>query len=188
MSLKIFTPINDDRFFMGGLDNSILQDIPTYEVDEYRLMYPIIQLRLAHKFSINMQEEITEFITSVSPLLQVDVPAVIDLICFYYNDIDPVISVADEFVDNQKVEEIFNTLVQLHYDTETAQQLLEAQIAVLTDAMRPFIEVITGVLSRVGVPAIYNYGSCYRLSNIDSVYNVFFTIRHPDNVDEELNG
>lgn len=188
MNSKRYIPINDDRFFIGGLDSLIMQSIPTYEEEEYRVLYPEIQRRLFNTFSINMQEAIVEFITTVSPLLHVDIKDVIDLACFYYNDMDSVVSIVDEFVDEKTTNDILNELILAHYDVQAANQLLEAQIAMLTDALRPFIDLITGVLSRAGVPAIFNYGSCYRLFNIDDSYNVYFTIRNPDSVYEELFG
>ena len=59
---------------------------------------------------------------------------------------------------------------------------------VLSGALTTFIGIIIGMLTRARIPAITEYGCCYRLENIDDFGNVFFRLRNPSQVFADLNG
>lgn len=181
-----FVPINDDRFFLSPLDTRLLMDVPFYTEEEYTKSFNGVCLRYPHIFSINLHNEIVEFVTSVSPLLSISVATIIDAACFYYRDLDAGFNVVDDLVSKEKMDAILHTLMLEHYDLETANILLDAQLALLLESSRKMINVVEGIMSRMNVPAILTFGSIYRLDKVDNNNTVYFIRRTPEQVYDEL--
>lgn len=184
----MFIPVTDNRYFTLGVDNLLLEQVSVYTADEYELAYPLISSSMPNIFSANLRDEIELFVTSAPPAFKVPIDDLISLSCYYYNDWESVNAVTDDVIKAEAVENLRKSLLRASYDSVTADEMLQEQIAMLTEALQRFIGVIVGVLSRAGVPAIMDYGSCYRLSNLDNIGNVYFTIRTPSSVYVELDG
>lgn len=184
----MYVHIGDDRYFTSGTDNVILQEIELYDSDQYEREYPRISSTMPEIFCVNLQDEILRFMTTASPQFEIDIEDVIDLACYYYCDWDAVVAVTDEFVNDYVLDKVRKSLVLAQYDVKTAEDMLQDLIVMLGEALKHFIGIIIGVLSRAGVPAIMDYGSCYRMKYIDNFNNIFFQLRNPPQVYDEISG
>lgn len=185
---RSFPPVMDDRYFTLGTDNNILQNVLLYEATQYEQAYPGLCFSKPEMFSINLQDEIAHFITKAPPMFEVNVDCVIELACYYYCDWDSVVAVTDEFIHADVLNKVRTNLISAQYDLAHAEELLQDHIVMLSEALQRFIGVIIGVLSRMGAPAIMDYGSCYRLENITDNGDVYFRLRNPTQVYAELEG
>lgn len=186
--VKMSVPITDNRYFTLGVDEELSTKIEAYDPEVYEREYPRISTQLPEMFSINLKGEMEVFITSSPPQFEVTVNRAIDLACYYYSDWDTMVVVMDEFIHTEvfhKAEK--DTLAARHASPEAAARLEEAMIA-LSEALTAFVGVIIGMLTRARIPAITEYGCCYRLENIDDYGNVFFRLRNPSQVYADLNG
>lgn len=180
-------PITDDRLFTKPADTNVFTNTPFYTAEEYEYEYPVMLLGMPNIFSINLQDDIIEFMTSTPPAFTVNMHEVIDFACFYYSDWDTAhMAVMDEFIEVNALDEIRQHLVRACYDYATAEKELQRQIDMLSEALRKFITTVLSVLARANVPAIMDFGSCYRLENIDDWGNVFFKIQPPDRIFDEI--
>ncbi|BAW19132.1 hypothetical protein [Ralstonia phage RP31] len=175
-------PIGDDRYFMQGVDNLLLSEIPVYSDDEYELRWPLIQLSYPQLFSINMLGEMDTFLTSMPQQFEVEIEEAIDLACFYYCDWDSVVAITDEFLNEAIIEEARVGLIRNLGCAVTAETALQDSMAMLTTALQTFLNSIIGVLSRTGAPAIQDYGCIYRLDHIDDFGNVYFRMMNPSQI------
>lgn len=181
-------PVQDDRYFTAGTDNVILQNIPLYDAEQYEQIYPFLFAVKPEIFSINLRQELGQFIASAPPMFGVNADCVIELACYYYCDWDSVVAVTDEFIQADVINKVRDSLIAAHYDVAYAENMLQEYISVLSQALTQFIGVVIGVLSRMGAPAIMDYGCCYRLEQIDDNGNVYFRLRNPTVVYAELEG
>lgn len=176
----------EDRYFMRGIDHSLLEEVSTYTEYEYEFRYPLIQMSMPQLFSINMLDELNKFMTSVPPHFDVEVEEVIDQACYYYCDWDSVVAVTDEFLNTAIIEEVRVALVQNYESTVRADNVLQDSIAILSSALQTLIAAVIGVLARIGAPAITDYGCCYRLHRIDNSGNVYFNLMNPSQIFQYL--
>lgn len=181
-----FIPIKDDRYFLQKLNTKLLMNVPLYNEEEYTKSFPALCLKYPLIFSINLQEAVVEFNTTVSPLLEVTINTILDSACFYYGDLDAGFNILDDLVSKEKMESIVKYLMVENYDLRTAEELLEAQTALLLECSRKVINIVEGIMSLMNVPAILNFGSIYRLDRIDNNYTVYFIRRTPEQVYDEL--
>lgn len=184
----MYIPVSDDRYFTSGTDNNLLQEIPLYEPEQYEEIYAKLSTIMPEMFSINLKEEIMEFTTTAPIQFEIAVDHVIDLACYYYCDWDSVVAVTDEFLHAEIKNKVMRSLTLAHYDTASADAMMQDLIVMLSEALQKFINAIIGVLSRTSAPAIMEYGCCYRLNNIDHFGNVFFILKNPTQVYSELEG
>jgi hypothetical protein len=183
----MFVPILDDRLFTKPADTNLFTSTPFHTAEEYEQEYPLLLMRGPELFSINLQDDLIEFITSVPPGFKADIHEVIDFACFYYSDWDTAhMAVLDEFIEANALDEIRRNMMIAHYDFFTAEKELQRQIDMLSDALRKFVNVILGMLARANVPAIMDFGSCYRLFKVDDFGNVFFRLENPTRVYDEV--
>ena len=175
-------PITDNRYFTLGVDDALAQEVPCYDSEEYESAFPSLATVLPEMFSLNLKSELEVFLTSSPPQFEVTADRAIDLACYYYSDWETMGVVIDEFIHTevfQKAEK--DMLAVRHLHPEAAAHLDEAMI-ILSGALTTFIGVIIGMLTRARVPAITEYGCCYRLENIDDFGNVYFRLRNPSQV------
>lgn len=170
----------ETRFFTLGVDDKILQSTGFYNDEEYEAIYPFISNNMPEMFSINLREQIIQFGTTRPPQFNISVQEVIDLACYYYSDTDSIRAVTDEFVDDQALAVIRLQLTKTHADPRTVERILHSQIEMLGEAIKDVISVVISTLSRFGVAAVEDFGSVYRLTNIDDIGNAFFQLQSPD--------
>lgn len=178
----MYVTINDDRLHTLGVDNNLLTSVPFYEDCEYEQMYPLLSVTLPEMFSVNLRDAIGQFLSQVNPAFGVTVHEIIDLACYYYSDWDSVVAVTDEFLHVGAIGEMRKHMNAALYDTIAGEIEMQRQIDMLSDAVKQFIGIIIGVLSRNNVPAIMDYGSCYKLTHIDDFGNVYFKMSVPSAV------
>lgn len=181
-------PITDNRYFTLGVDNELSKIIDVYDPETYEREYPRISTQFPDMFSLNLKSEMEVLVTSSPQQFEVTAERAIELACYYYSDWDTMIVVIDEFIHTEifhKAEK--DTIALRHIDAEAAARLEEAMI-MLSEALTTFIGVIIGLLTRARIPAISEYGCCYRLENIDDYGNVYFRLCNPSQVYIELEG
>lgn len=172
-------PIGDDRFFLMGVDRDILHRTDHYLADEYERAFPLIETTYPRAFSINLRDDIVAFLTSAPPAFKVTVDEVIDLACFYYSDWDSIVAVADEFIQAQTIEDIRQSLRLAGLCTMAVEQQTQTLVIMLSDALKRFLGVIIGMLSRTNAPMIADYGCCYRVGAMFDDGTVLFQLSNP---------
>lgn len=183
----MFVPIQDERLFIQAPDTKLFTSTPFYTADEYEAQYPIIIMQKPEIFSINLQQEIMEFVTSCPPGFKAQVHEIIDFGCFYYSDWDSAhMAVLDEFIEVGAADDVRQNLTIGLYDALEAEKELQRQLEMLSEALKKFLTVILGVLARCDTPAILDFGSCYRLMRIDDFGNVYFKMEIPSRVFDEI--
>ena len=170
----------ETRFFTLGVDENILKNTGFYTDEEYDAIYPLISNNMPEMFSINLREQIVQFGTTRPPQFNISVHEVIDLACHYYADGDSIRAVTDEFVNDQALAIMRLQLGKTYLDPRTVEQVLHSQIEMLGEAIKDVISVVISALSRFNVPAVEDFGSVYRLTNIDDIGNAFFQLQSPD--------
>lgn len=184
----MFIPITDNRYFTLGVDEELSLKVDAYDPEQYEREYPRISSTMPELFSLNLIGELETFITSAPPQFEVTAERAIELACYYYSDWDTMVVVIDEFIHTEvffKAEK--DTVAARHISPEAAARLEEAMVT-LSVALTNFIGVIIGMLTRARIPAITEYGCCYRLEDIDDNGNVFFRLQNPSQVYADLNG
>lgn len=183
----MYVPIMDDRLFTKPIDTNLLTTTPFYTAEEYEQEYPRLTMRMPEMFSINLQDDVIEFITSVPPGFSATIEEVIDFACFYYSDWDTAhMAVIDEFVEVTALNDVRKNLTLACYDFFTAEKELQRQVEMLSDALKKIVNVILGVLARCNVPAIMDFGSCYRLMRVADNGDVYFKMEVPSRVYDEI--
>lgn len=181
-------PNGDDRYFTMGVDQGLFDFIPIYTCDEYELHHPRLVERMPFQFCITLREEIIRFVTSVPPMLPVEVPDVIDLACFYYCDWESVVAVTDEFVSSRDLEGLREGLRLARADPRRIDEQIQEQLIMLTAALQKLIGAIIGVLQRALCPAVMDYGCVYRLADLRDDGLVVFQLANPTQVFGALEG
>lgn len=176
----MYIPITDDRYFTAGTDHEVLFDTPFYTSEEYDEVYPTLVETMPGIFSVNLKEAMTKFATSSPPAFGVSLEEVIELACYYYADWDSVVAVTDELVRTETTHELRKSLTAVFLDVQAAEHELQNQLAMLTESLRDFINIVVGVLSRSNIPSIMDFGCCYRFYQIDNAGNVYFKIAVPE--------
>lgn len=183
----MFVPILDDRLFTKVVDSKTMTSVPFHTAEEYEQEYPILCMRMPETFSINLQDDILEFITSVPPGFDATIHEVIDFACFYYSDWDTAhMAVIDEFIEVTVLDDLRKRLMLHNYDFFTAEKELQRQVDILSEALKKIINVVLSVLARAGVHSIMDFGSCYRSVNITDNGDVFFKLETPSRVYDEI--
>lgn len=183
----MFVPIQDERLFVQTPDTKLFTSTPFYTADEYDLEYPLIVTRKPEMFSINLKNEIMEFMTSCPPGFKAQVQEIIDFGCYYYSDWDSAhMAVLDEFIEVGAADDVRKELTLGLYDAFEAEKELQRQLEMLSEALKKFLTVILGVLAHCDTPAIENFGSCYRLHHIDDLGNAYFKMEIPSRVYDEI--
>lgn len=182
----MYVPFENTRYHTLGSDSKLLEKTALYSDKEYELAYPFILRTKPALFSLNLRDEIAQFLTTAPPAFNATVHEVIDVACYYYSDWDSPMVVTDEFIDDQVLTSMRLQMALLPYTPQEAEDAVQFQIQMLSEALRTFISVIVGALARYGSAAVEDFGSIYRLDNIDEAGNVFFKIIPPDAVFEAV--
>lgn len=184
----MFLQITDNRYFTLGVDDILSQNLDAYDVEQYEREYPRISSTMPELFSINLKEEIENFITKAPPQFKITIEQVIELACYYYSDWETMVAVIDEFIQIEVLFEAKKNLILTSLDIDRDTLILEELMGMLSEALTNFIGIIIGMLTRAGIPAIAEYGCCCRLENIDDYGNVYFRLCNPSQVYAELEG
>jgi hypothetical protein len=175
-------PITDDRLHTLGVNLDILHEVPFYEDCEYEQVYPVLSATLPEIFSVNLFKELSQFVSQVLPIWGVTAYEIIDLACFYYSDWDSILLATEDFISAGAMYEVRQNMIAAHYDLVVAEAEIQRQLDMLKEASRELIDIVVGALSRNNVPAIVNFGSSYKLHNIDDFGNVYFKMVTPQAV------
>ena len=179
---EMSVPITDNRYFTLGVAEDLAPEIPCYDSGEYESAFPSLSTVLPEMFSLNLKNELEVFITTVPPQFEVTADRAIDLACYYYSDWETMVVVIDEFIHTEVFHKAEKEILAARISQPEAVARLENDMMVLSGALTTFIGVIIGMLTRARIPAIAEYGCCYRLENIDDYGNVFFRLRNPSQV------
>lgn len=176
----MYVPITDNRYFTCGVDSTLFESTPLYEANEYEGMYLWMISHMPAIFSLNLRQEISQFIIAVPPAFNITIHEVIDVACYYYADWDSPVIATDDFIDQQIVHSLREGLLLSGIPPLMVEREVDRQVEMLSETLRNFIGMIIGVLSRCDVPAVVDFGSVYRLDNIDVHGNAFFKITPPE--------
>ena len=182
----MYVPFETTRYFTQGTNHALLLETPFYTEDEYSNVFQLLSSNVPEMFSINLREQIVQYGTTIPPQFNVSIHEVIDLACYYYSDWDCIRAVTDEFVDDQALALLRSQLSKSYSEPKALEAALQFHIEMLSEAVRDIINVVIGVLCRFNVAAVEDFGSIYRLTNIDDTGNVFFQIQSPDVVSAHI--
>lgn len=181
-------PFHDNNFFTQGVDYGIMQNVPFYSFEEYESVFLSLLSSSPELISINLRDAILKLSTSYSPTFTVSTHEIIDIACQYYADYDSINAVTDEFVNDQLIASLKLHLKALYQQAtnEEIEKQIQLEIDMFSESVKEFMAVIVGALSRYNVPIVEDFGSVYRLTNIDEFGNVFFQLAAPNEIHSVL--